>query len=66
MYKEKDSDLISVCCANVVSSSKKQSMCQEGCSIIREMGTIAINKAIGKAQHEEGVPFPTPVFQKVE
>lgn len=41
-------------------------MCQEGCSKIREKGTIAINKAVGKAQHEEGVPFPTRVFQEVE
>lgn len=41
-------------------------MCQEGCSKIREKGTIAINKAVGKAKHEEGVPFPTHVFQEVE
>lgn len=30
------------------------------------MGTIAINKAVGKAQPEKEILFPTLVFQKVE
>lgn len=33
---------------------------------IREKSTTAISKAVERPQHEEGVPFPTPVFQEVE
>lgn len=64
--KRKGECLISVCCSNAVSSSKKQGMCQEGCSKIGKKGTTAINRLLGSLSMKGGVPFPIHVFQEVE